>query len=99
MDNLASLMQGFADLATLEVLLWSVVGVLLGTLIGALPGLGPVAGIAVLLPLSFTLETVPALVLLMATYQAASKAGRISPTSTTVPAEPTPGWRPLAGFP
>ena len=99
MDNLASLMQGFADLATLEVLLWSVVGVLLGTLIGALPGLGPVAGIAVLLPLSFTLETVPALVLLMAIYQGAMYGGRISSILINVPGEPSAVVTTFDGYP
>lgn len=99
MENIASLMQGFSDLATVDVLLWSVIGVLLGTLIGALPGLGPVAGIAVLLPLSFTLDTVPALVLLMAIYQGAMYGGRISSILINVPGEPSAVVTTFDGYP
>lgn len=99
MDNLANLMQGFADLATFDALLWSIIGVLLGTFIGALPGLGPVAGIALLLPLSFTLDTVPALVLLMAIYQGAMYGGRISSILINVPGEPSAVVTTFDGYP
>lgn len=99
MANFSSLLQGFADLWTLQSLLWSVVGVTLGTIIGALPGLGPVAGIAVLLPLSFTLETIPALVLLMAVYQGAMYGGRISSILINVPGEPSAVVTAFDGYP
>jgi len=99
MDNFASLMQGFADILTVDALLWSMVGVLLGTIIGALPGLGPVAGIAILLPLSFTLDTVSALVLLMAIYQGSMFGGRISSILINVPGEPSAVVTTFDGYP
>lgn len=99
MDNLASLMQGFADVSTFDALVWSIVGVLLGTIIGALPGLGPVAGIAILLPLSFTLDTISALVLLMAIYQGSMYGGRISSILINVPGEPSAVVTTFDGYP
>src|SRR5690606_13218127 len=60
---------------------------------------GPVAGIAVLLPLSFTLETVPALVLLMAIYQGAMYGGRISSILINVPGEPSAVVTTFDGYP
>lgn len=99
MENLSHLVQGFVDLWTWQSLFWSLIGVILGTVIGALPGLGPVAGIAVLMPLSFTLDTVPALVLLMAVYQGSMYGGRISSILINVPGEPSAVVTAFDGYP
>ena len=56
MDILHNLSQGFAAAASVENLLFCLVGCLLGTLIGVLPGIGPVATIAMLLPATYGLE-------------------------------------------
>jgi TctA family transporter len=55
LDNLA---LGFATALTPENLFWCFVGVFLGTLVGVLPGIGPTATIAMLLPITFTFEPV-----------------------------------------
>jgi TctA family transporter len=53
MEILSGLMQGFAVALQPVNLLWCFVGVLLGTIVGIMPGLGPPATIAMLLPLTF----------------------------------------------
>ena len=55
MELLANLALGFDTALTLQNLLYCFAGVLIGTLIGVLPGIGPVATIAMLLPVTFTL--------------------------------------------
>ena len=49
------LLQGFATALTLQNLFWALVGCFVGTLVGVLPGIGPVSGIAILLPLTTVL--------------------------------------------
>ena len=58
MDVLSGLMQGFAVALQPMNLLWCFLGVVLGTVIGVMPGLGPPATIAMLLPLTFQLPPV-----------------------------------------
>ena len=53
MDILSGLMQGFAVALQPANLLWCLVGAVLGTVVGIMPGLGPPATIAMLLPLTF----------------------------------------------
>ncbi|MPT22436.1 MAG: tripartite tricarboxylate transporter permease, partial [Starkeya sp.] len=64
MDALVSLANGFAVALTPTNLLFVLIGVTLGQLIGALPGIGPSAGMALLLPITFGLDPVTALVML-----------------------------------
>jgi len=56
MDVWSSLLDGFATAATPVNLLYALVGVLLGTAVGVLPGLGPAMTVALLLPVTFALE-------------------------------------------
>jgi TctA family transporter len=56
MDIFANLAVGFGVAVTVNNLLYCFVGVFLGTLIGVLPGIGPVATVAMLLPLTFSLD-------------------------------------------
>ena len=56
MDNLTSLWHGFAVAATPINLLMALVGSFVGTVVGALPGLGPINGVAILLPIAFALK-------------------------------------------
>ena len=69
----------------LECLLWICFGTLVGLLIGALPGLGPTVGIALLLPLSATLEPVPAIAMLVALYMAGEYGGAITAVVMGIP--------------
>src|ERR1700716_2890265 len=75
MDIVSNLMVGFAAAATAQNLFFCLAGCLLGTLIGVLPGIGPVATIAMLLPVTFNLNPVAALIMLAGIYYGAQYGG------------------------
>ena len=64
MDFVQSLAAGFAVALTPWNLLYCFIGVVLGTAVGILPGLGPTAAIALLLPVTFRLDAVSAIIML-----------------------------------
>ncbi|WP_017572770.1 tripartite tricarboxylate transporter permease [Nocardiopsis halotolerans] len=68
MDTLPLLMSGFADALTPENLLWCLLGVVLGTAVGVLPGLGSSMAVALLLPLTFLLEPTSAFIMFAGIY-------------------------------
>ncbi len=72
MDLFANLAHGFGVALTPLNLLYAFVGALLGTLIGVLPGIGPVPTIAMLLPITYYLPPVSALIMLAGIYYGAS---------------------------
>ena len=74
MDLLNNLAVGFATALSLQNLLYCFLGVTLGTLIGVLPGLGPVATLAMLLPITYTLDPTSALIMLAGIITALSTA-------------------------
>jgi putative tricarboxylic transport membrane protein len=63
MDTLSLLADGFAAVLTPTNLLYAVIGVILGTAVGVLPGIGPAMTVALLLPITATLEPTPALIM------------------------------------
>src|SRR5260370_15142016 len=75
MEIFHNLVMGFGVALTWPRLLYALVGVLLGTLIGVLPGIGPVATIAMLLPITFNLSPVAALIMLAGIYYGAQYGG------------------------
>src|SRR5688500_20369513 len=75
MEVFAGLMQGFAVALQPMNLLWCFVGVLLGTVIGVMPGLGPPATIAMLLPLTFLMNPASAMIMLAGIYYGAKDGG------------------------
>ena len=82
------LFDGFINvLSNPTVMLWCLIGVTVGTIIGALPGLGPVTGIALLLPLTFKLDQLSALILLISIYLGTMYGGRISSILINVPGD------------
>ncbi len=83
-DNLA---LGFGTAATLQNLLHCFIGVLLGTLIGVLPGIGPVATIAMLLPLTYALPPTAALIMLAGIYYGAQYGGSTTAILVNLPGE------------
>ncbi|MEK7770287.1 MAG: tripartite tricarboxylate transporter permease, partial [candidate division NC10 bacterium] len=68
MDVLSNLAMGFSIALTPFNLLMATVGVIVGTLIGALPGVGPVSGVALLLPLTFGMDPTSGIIMLAALY-------------------------------
>src|SRR3970040_2316925 len=88
MDQLfANLTLGFSVALSLQNLLYCFMGVLLGTLIGVLPGIGPVATIAMLLPVTFTLSPVSALIMLAGIYYGAQYGGSTTAILVNLPGE------------
>ncbi|HBA71020.1 MAG: hypothetical protein A2X82_00400 [Geobacteraceae bacterium GWC2_55_20] len=87
MELLAHLGLGFSTAFTPENLLYCLAGVFLGTLIGVLPGLGPTATIAMLLPLTFTLPPVASLIMLAGIYYGSQYGGSTTSILINVPGE------------
>jgi putative tricarboxylic transport membrane protein len=87
MDIINNLMLGFSVAATPMHLLYALIGVMLGTLIGVLPGVGPVATIAMLLPITFNLSPVAALIMLAGIYYGAQYGGSTTAILVNLPGE------------
>lgn len=87
MELLAHLYLGFSTAITPVNLLYCLAGVFLGTLIGVLPGLGPTATIAMLLPVTFTLHPVSALIMLSGIYYGSQYGGSTTSILVNVPGE------------
>ena len=83
-DNLA---LGFSVAVTFQNIFYCFIGVLLGTLIGVLPGLGPVPTIAMLLPITFGLPPVSALIMLSGIYYGAQYGGSTTAILINLPGE------------
>jgi len=101
MDILASLWDGFA-VAVLPInLALLVAGCFAGTLIGALPGLGPVNGVAILIPLTFAfgLNATSSMILLSAVYYGCMYGGRISSILLNIPGDEPAIMTTLDGYP
>ncbi|MDR1884818.1 MAG: tripartite tricarboxylate transporter permease [Synergistaceae bacterium] len=86
-DMLGHLMNGFAVAMTPYNVLWLVLGSALGTVLGMLPGLGPTTGIALLLPLTFTMPATTALIAMAAIYYGAMFGGSRSSILLNVPGD------------
>jgi putative tricarboxylic transport membrane protein len=87
MDILTNLWLGFSVAVTPLHLLYALIGVLLGTLIGVLPGIGPVATIAMLLPITFNLEPLAALIMLAGIYYGSQYGGSTTAILVNIPGE------------
>ncbi|MBK8017700.1 MAG: tripartite tricarboxylate transporter permease [Betaproteobacteria bacterium] len=87
MELLNHLALGFQVALSLDNLLYCFVGVVLGTLIGVLPGIGPVATISMLLPITFQLEPTSALIMLAGIYYGAQYGGSTSAILVNLPGE------------
>ncbi|MEQ8699723.1 MAG: tripartite tricarboxylate transporter permease [Bauldia litoralis] len=101
MDALSSLLDGFAVALTVQNIGLALLGCFLGTIIGALPGLGPSNGVAILIPLAFTLglPATPALILLTSVYYGAMYGGRISSILLNIPGDEPALMTTLDGYP
>src|SRR5262249_13953908 len=87
MDLLTNLSIGFGVAFTPINLLYAFIGCLLGTLIGVLPGIGPVATIAMLLPATYALPPVSALIMLAGIYYGAQYGGSTTAILVNLPGE------------
>jgi len=87
MELLQNLGIGLAAACTWSSLLYCLIGVFLGTLIGVLPGLGPTATIAMLLPITFTAPPVSALIMLAGIYYGSQYGGSTTAILVNLPGE------------
>ena len=84
LDNLAT---GFAAAASWQNLGFALIGCLLGTLIGVLPGIGPIPAIAMLLPITFGLDPLSSLIMLAGIYYGAAYGGSTTSILVNIPGE------------
>ena len=87
MELFSNLILGFQVALSFQNVLYCFAGVLLGTLIGVLPGIGPVTTIAMLLPLTFTLPPISALIMLAGIYYGAQYGGSTTAILVNIPGE------------
>jgi putative tricarboxylic transport membrane protein len=86
-DFLQNLATGFGAALSLKNIGFALIGCLLGTLIGVLPGIGPIPAIAMLLPITFGLEPLSSLVMLAAIYYGAQYGGSTTSILVNIPGE------------
>lgn len=98
MEILANLSLGFSTAFSLANLFFCFVGVVLGTLVGVLPGLGPVATIAMLLPITYSFEPVTALIMLAGIFYGAQYGGSTTAILVNLPGEASSVITALDGY-
>ncbi len=98
MDLISNLGLGFATAASPENLLFCLIGVILGTLIGVLPGIGATATIAMLLPITFQLEPVSSLIMLAGIYYGAQYGGSTTAILINMPGESSSAVTAIDGY-
>src|ERR671932_2763489 len=97
--GLHNILLGFQIAVTPFNLFVAVVGIALGTIIGVLPGLGGANGVAILLPLTFTMPPTSAIILLTSLYWGALFGGAITSILFNIPGEPWSGATTFDGYP
>ena len=86
-ETLQSLMVGFSIALQPQILVYAFAGCIIGTLVGMMPGLGPLAGISILLPATFGLNPIIAIVLLAGVYYGAMYGGSTTSILMRIPGE------------
>ncbi|MHA1127958.1 MAG: tripartite tricarboxylate transporter permease [Alphaproteobacteria bacterium] len=101
MDVMSNLALGFSIALSPYTLMLAVIGCFIGTIIGALPGLGPSNGVAILIPITFSLglDATSSLVLMTAVYYGAMYGGRISSILLNIPGDEPALMTTLDGYP
>jgi putative tricarboxylic transport membrane protein len=99
MENLEALLHGFAIAASFYHIALMLVGVLLGILVGVLPGLGAPNGVSLLLPLTFGMQPVSAIILLSSMYWGALFGGSVTSILFNIPGEPSSVATTFDGYP
>jgi putative tricarboxylic transport membrane protein len=98
MELFHNLITGFAVAITLQNLIYCFIGVLVGTLIGVLPGIGPLGTIAMLMPLTYSVEPVSALIMLAGIYYGAQYGGSTTAILVNLPGETSAVMTCLDGY-
>jgi putative tricarboxylic transport membrane protein len=98
-EDLNNLLQGFAVALSWHNVLFMLIGITLGVLIGVLPGLGGANGVAILLPLTFTMPPTSAIIMLSCIYWGALFGGAITSILFNIPGEPWSVATTFDGYP
>src|SRR5476649_1071744 len=93
------LLQGFGVALQPHNLMWSVFGVLIGNLIGVLPGMGALTTISMLLPLTYVIPPVPAILMLAGIFYGSQYGGAIGAILLNLPSHPPHAVTCLDGYP
>ena len=99
MEELGNLAQGFSVALTLPNIGFMLIGIVLGVLIGVLPGLGGANGVAILLPLTFSMNPTSAIIMLSCIYWGALFGGAITSILFNIPGEPWSVATTFDGYP
>ena len=98
MDLFQNILMGFRVALSFQNLLFCFFGVTLGTLIGVLPGIGPVTGVAILIPITFGLNTTTAIITMAGVYYGAMYGGSTTSILINVPGESSSVMTTLDGY-
>jgi putative tricarboxylic transport membrane protein len=98
MDLIANLTLGFATALTMESVVYCFIGALLGTLVGVLPGLGPTAAVAMLLPLTYYLSPTSSLIMLAGIYYGSQYGGSTTAILMNLPGEVSSSVTAIDGY-
>ncbi|MGV4791865.1 tripartite tricarboxylate transporter permease [Rhizobium sp. F40D2] len=99
MENIGLLMDGFGHVLSFNHLLLMMLGVTLGILVGVLPGLGAPNGVSLLLPLTFSMDPISAIILLSCMYWGALFGGSTTSILFNIPGEPSSVATTFDGYP
>ena len=98
MEALMNLMHGFGVLADPMNIVYMFVGITLGVLIGVLPGLGGANGVAILLPLTFSMSPTSAIIMLAGVYYGSMYGGTITSVLLRIPGEAASAVTAIDGY-
>jgi putative tricarboxylic transport membrane protein len=98
-QSLMDLLQGFGVALQPHNLMWCFVGVLIGNLIGVLPGMGALSAISMLLPVTYTMHPVPAILMLAGIFYGSQYGGAIGAILLNLPCHPPHAVTCLDGYP
>jgi putative tricarboxylic transport membrane protein len=98
-QSLMDLWQGFGVALAPHNLMWSFFGVLIGNLIGVLPGMGALSAISMLLPLTYSMQPVPAILMLAGIFYGSQYGGAIGAILFNLPCHPPHAVTCLDGYP
>lgn len=99
MGILQSLLDGFVVALSIQNILAAVVGAVLGILVGGLPGLGSVTGVALLLPITFTMDPTTGIIMLAGIYYGCMYGGSYTAILVNIPGESSSITTALDGYP
>ncbi|MFP3339670.1 tripartite tricarboxylate transporter permease, partial [Micrococcus sp. SIMBA_131] len=78
MGSIEGILTGFQTALSLEAIMFVAIGVVVGTFIGMIPGLGPITAIAVMIPITFGMDPAAALIMMAGVYYGAMYGGSTS---------------------